>query len=173
MIKTDLLSRLDRLDEDSSYMFSEESRFKIVIVGGSALVLQDYIKRSTYDIDALLVSKELTGILSKYNIDIRVSAYSCNFPYNFEDRLLKLDIGGRRIDFYTVSLEDIVISKLYSNRLKDKIDIENDNVLNELNWELLDILVNDEMEVKASSLNNRTYSELKQSYEEYKRRFKK
>lgn len=72
-----------------------------------------------------------------------------------------------------MSLEDIVISKLYSNRLKDKIDIENDNVLNELNWELLDILVNDEMEVKASSLNNRTYSELKQSYEEYKRRFKK
>lgn len=173
MIKEDLLSRLDRLDEDSSYVFSEENRFKIVIVGGCALVLQDYIKRSTHDIDALLVSKELTGILSKYDIDIRVSAYSCNFPYNFEDRLLKLDIGGRRIDFYTVSLEDIVISKLYSNRLKDKIDIENDNVLNELNWELLDILVNDEMEVKASSLNNRTYSELKQSYEDYKRRFKK
>lgn len=72
-----------------------------------------------------------------------------------------------------MSLEDIVISKIYSNRLKDKIDIENDNVLNELNWELLDILVNDEMEVKASSLNNRTYSELKQSYEDYKRRFKK
>lgn len=102
MIKEDLLSRLDRLDEDSSYVFSEENRFKIVIVGGCALVLQDYIKRSTHDIDALLVSKELTGILSKYDIDIRVSAYSCNFPYNFEDRLLKLDIGGRRIDFYTV-----------------------------------------------------------------------
>ncbi len=173
MIKLELLSRLDRLDEDTSYLFSEENRFKIVIVGGSALVLQDYIMRSTYDIDALLVSKELIGILNKYDIDMRVSAYSCNFPYNFEDRLLRLNIGGRRIDFYTASLEDIVISKLYSSRLKDTIDIENENVLKEINWDLLDYLVSDEMEVKASSLNSRTFSELKQSYEEFKRRFKK
>lgn len=173
MNKIELFSRLDRLDEDTSYLFSEENRFKVVIVGGSALVLQDYIKRSTYDIDALIVSKELTELLTKYDIDLRVSAYICNFPYNFEDRLLKLDVGGRRIDFFTLSLEDIVISKLYSSRIKDTIDIESEDILKKLNWELLEILVIDESEVKASALNDRTYSELKQSYEEYKRRFMK
>lgn len=145
----------------------------MVIVGGSALLLNDYIERSTYDIDALIVSNELCQLLSKYDIDTRVSTYLFNFPYNFEDRLVKLDIGGRRIDFFTASLEDIVISKLYSSRVKDSIDIESKLVLIHLDWELIDRIIMDGNEVWASSLNDRTFSELIHSYEEFKRRFKK
>jgi len=173
MNKQDILSRLDLLDEDTSYIFSENIRFRMVIVGGSALLLNEFIERSTYDIDVLIVSCELVQLLSKYDIDNRTSIYLFNFPYNFEDRLVKLDIGGRRIDFYTVSLEDIVISKLYSSRVKDSIDIENELVLIHLDWELIDKIIMDENEVKASSLNDRTFSELFHSYEEFKRRFKK
>ena len=32
------------------------------------------------------------------------------------DRLVPLPIQGRRIDFFTASLEDIVVAKLYSDR---------------------------------------------------------
>lgn len=171
MLKEDLFRRLDRLDEDVSYLYDENIRFRLVIVGGSALVLQDYLSRSTLDIDSLEVSREIYSLLDTYDINCRVNAYIFNFPYNFEDRLLKLSIGGRRIDIFTASLEDIVISKLYSIRLKDMQDIENESILNNLDWNLLDKLANDENEAKCSALNTRTYSEFKQSYEEYRRRF--
>lgn len=171
MLKEDLFRRLDRLDEDVSYLYDENIRFRLVIVGGSALVLQNYLSRSTLDIDALEVSREIYTLLDKYDINCRVNAYIFNFPYNFEDRLLKLSIGGRRIDIYTASLEDIVISKLYSIRLKDIQDIENESILNNLDWNLLDKLASDENETKCSALNTRTYSEFKQSYDEYRRRF--
>jgi len=146
MLKEDLFRRLDRLDEDVSYLYDENVRFRLVIVGGSALVLQDYLSRSTLDIDALEVSREIYTLLDKYDIDCRVNAYVFNFPYNFEDRLLKLDVGGRRIDIFTASLEDIVISKLYSIRPQDIQDIENKVILDNLDWDLLDKLANDENE---------------------------
>jgi len=85
----------------------------------------------------------------------------------------KIEIGGRRIDFYAVSLEDIVISKLYSHRSIDQHDIENETILNAINWETLDRIALDENETKLSSLNDRTYSEFIQSYEDYKRRHRK
>jgi len=38
-------------------------------------------------------------------------------------------LQGRKIDFFTVSLEDIVIAKLYSMRPTDIADITSDEVL--------------------------------------------
>lgn len=165
-----LLNRLERLDEDASYIFKSDKRFRLVIVGGGALVLQEYLSRATNDIDALEVSLEINNLLTKYDINTRVKAYLCNFPYNFEDRMSKIEVGGRRIDFYAVSLEDIVISKLYSSRIIDQHDIENETILKAINWETLDRIALDENETKSSSLNDRTYSEFRQSYEDYKRR---
>jgi len=170
MQRNELLNRLERLDEDASLIFESDKRFRLVIVGGGALVVQKYLNRATNDIDALDVSTEINNLLTKYDINSRVKAYLCNFPYNYEDRMVKIEIGGRRIDFYAVSLEDIVISKLYSNRSIDLHDIENETILNAINWETLDRIALDENETKLSSLNDRTYSEFRQSYEDYKRR---
>lgn len=136
MQNSDLLDRLDRLDEDASLLFSKEDRLFLVIVGGSALVLQKMLKRSTDDIDALEISSKLNGLIERYDINTRVATYISNFPYNFMDRIVKIEVGGRIIDFYTASLEDIVISKLYSNREKDKLDIENEDVLNSIDWDI-------------------------------------
>lgn len=97
-------------------------------------MLQDYLIRSTFDIDALEVSRGIYTLLDKYDINCRVNAYVCNFPHNFQDRMLKLKVGGRRIDIFTASLEDIVISKLYSIRPQDIQDIENVNIWDNLNW---------------------------------------
>jgi len=49
--------------------------------------------------------------------------HPCNFLYNYEDRIKALPIESRKINFYTASLEDIVIAKLYSSRPSDIIDI--------------------------------------------------
>ena len=109
VFKEDLLERLARLDEDADLLFDDDSRFRMVIVGGSALILLETITRATHDIDALDVSPEIMGLLEKYDINTRVGTFINNFPYNYDERLVPVRLDGRRIDFYTASLEDIVI----------------------------------------------------------------
>ena len=151
--KEDLLYRLARLDEDADLLFDDDRRFKLVIVGGSALILLETITRATHDIDALEASPEIVHLLEKYDINTRVGAFCSNFPYNYDDRLVPILIGGRRIDFYTASLEDVVIAKLYAGRDKDIQDITDERVLRAIDWEKLDHLAKSEEEAQASALN--------------------
>ena len=44
-----------------------------------------------------------------------------NFPYNYENRL-ELLWSGKNVEVYTVSLEDLIIAKLCSNRPIDMDD---------------------------------------------------
>ena len=166
----ELLGRLMRLDEDAALLFDTNERFHLVIVGGGALILLEHIVRATHDIDAISVSKELLELLDKYDINCRVQTYINNFPYNYEDRLVPLPIKGKKIDFFTASLEDIVIAKLYSVRKTDQADIEADSVLENLDWALLEKLALDEGEARASALNERNYAEFRANYDEYTRR---
>ena len=171
LICDDLIERLNRLDEDADLSFDTDERYHLVIAGGGALILQRYIMRATHDIDAIAVSTKLLALLEKYDINCRVQTYIHNFPYNFEDRMVPL-FQGRKIDFFTASIEDIVISKLYSVRPIDKSDIEADEVLKKLDWELLDKLAIDENEAKASALNEENYAYLRAKYENYVGRFR-
>lgn len=171
MIRDDLIERLRRLDEDAALLFDDERRFTLVIVGGGALVLLDTISRATQDIDALDASKEIQGLLSKYDINCDVQAYINNFPYNFEERLVPLRLGGQKIEFFTASLEDIVIAKLCSNRATDRQDVIHPNVVKSINWALLEELATNEDEIKASVLNDRRYQDFLVNYEEYVRRY--
>jgi len=167
-----LMERLTRLDEDASLLDDSDERLYLVIVGGGALILQQVIARATHDIDAISVSPLLLTLLEKYDINCRVNAYINNFPYNFEDRLQKLPIAGKKIDFYTASLEDIVIAKLHSYRDPDRHDIESEHVRAALNWDTLETLALSEEEVKASALSNRSYKEFLHSYHAYVEEFK-
>lgn len=170
MLREDLLERLDRLDEDASLMFEGDERFHLVIVGGGALILLERISRATHDVDAISASHEILELLEKYDINCRVQTYINNFPYNYEDRLVSLSVGGRKIDFYTASLEDIVIAKLYSARATDIRDVENEKVVESIDWELLEKLAVEEDEARASALNDRCYADFKASYDDYVRR---
>lgn len=172
MIRTDLIVRLARLDEDAALLFDDEKRFRLVIVGGSALILLETIERATHDIDALEVSPELRMLLLKYDINCDVQAYLNSFPYNYEDRLHKIPIDGQKIDFYTASLEDIVIAKLFSYRDTDRQDLLNPKVIQSLDWNRLDELAKNEDEIKASVLNERRYKDFLYDYEEYVRRIR-
>ncbi len=88
-----------------------------------------------------------------------------------EDRLVLL-FKGKKIDFYTASLEDIVISKLQSSRNSDFKDIMAQGVLDKINWDELESLACDENETKASALNDFQYTVFMGKYEDYVRRFK-
>ena len=169
--KEDLLERLARLDEDADLLFDDDRRFKMVIVGGSALILLETITRATSDIDALDVSPEIVDLLEKYDINTRVGTFINNFPYNYDERLVPVRLAGRRIDFYTASLEDIVIAKLCSFRDTDRQDVISPEVLKEIDWDLLEKLATDEDELKAN-ISDRGYSEFMYNYEEYVRRFR-
>lgn len=167
----ELVTRLERLDEDASLLYDDNNRFRLVIVGGGALILLETIDRATLDIDALSVSRELMPLLERYDINAQVAAYINNFPYNYEDRLHKLDIESRKIDFYTASLEDIVIAKLCSYRDTDRQDVINPEVIKALDWDLLEKLATDEDELKAN-ISDRGYSEFIYNYDEYVRRYR-
>ena len=170
--KEDLLERLARLDEDADLLFDDDRRFRMVIVGGSALILLETITRATHDIDALDVSPEIVDLLEKYDINTRVGTFINNFPYNYDERLVPVRLNGQRIDFYTASLEDIVIAKLYSGRETDVHDIIDPRVLREIDWERLEHLATAEDEAKASALNEFRYAEFLDNYRTYVRRWR-
>ena len=150
-------------------MIDNNDRYQMVIIGGSAFILLGKLTRATHDIDALSVPKELYGLLGKYDINTDVEAYIDNFPYNFQDRLQSLPFGGAKVQFYTPSLEDLVIAKLCSFRDTDKADVESEAVRNSLDWDLLEHLATDEDELRASILNDWQYRDFYIRYQAYRR----
>lgn len=170
--KEELLDRLLRLDEEAELLFDDDRRFRMVIVGGSALILLETITRATHDVDALDVSPEIVNLLEKYDINTRVASFINNFPYNYDDRLVPIPLHSRRIDFYTASLEDVVIAKLYSSRPTDRQDIIDPAVLRAIDWKRLERLATAEDEAMASALNEFRYREFRDTYEEYVRRYR-
>jgi len=164
---SELIDRLRSLDERASLLDNQDVRYRMVIVGGGALILMQYITRATHDIDVLGASKDLQHLLAEYDINTQVTAYGDSFPYNYEDRLLPLPIEGKKIDFYTASLEDIVIAKLHSHRDPDLYDIEQPAVVSALDWDLLEKLATADDEAKASALNARRHEEFLLSYRNY------
>lgn len=171
MDRKDILERLDKMDLEAFVTIDSPHIYRMIIVGGSGLVLLETITRATQDIDAIDASVEIRDLLEKYGANLRVSAFINHFPYNFEDRLHKLPVGGRKILFYTASLEDIVIAKLFSERPKDRQDLISSEVLNHINWDVLKYLATDENEVKASVLNERAYQDFLHDYHEYVGRY--
>jgi hypothetical protein len=172
LYRKELLERLDRLDEEASLMFDSSQRFHMVLVGGSALVLLEHIVRATHDIDVLEAPRELADLLGAYDIDTQVSAYICNFPYNYQERLIDLDVGKRRIDYSCVSLEDIVIAKLHGMRAQDIQDITSRKVLDAVDWDLLEE-VREEMKLSALSTESMSYRDFIFAYDDYLEKYRR
>ena len=173
MDREEILDRLRRIDEEASLMFDMTDRIHMIIVGGGALVLMEYLTRSTHDIDVLQVSHQIQDLMAQYDMNMQVQSYMNNFPYNFEDRAVPVkEIQGKLIDFYTAALEDIVIAKLYSIRDTDSLDITSPNVVNHIDWDLLRQLATSEDEAKANALNETRYNEFLDSYYDYERKYR-
>lgn len=159
MNKAEIIKRLMSVDNDMSLLDTTADTYSCIIVGGSALVLLEKIYRSTHDIDSINASDEIKQLLEIYNINMNVSAY----------RIIPIDIPTKKVKFYTVSLEDLVVSKLCSMRDKDVEDIENELVYKSLDWNLLDKLIDD---VCYGMLSDFDRNALVINYNHYKERFK-
>jgi len=168
MYKDDILNRLKALDQHADLEFDGEGRFHVIIVGGGALVLRNYISRSTDDIDVLEADKRLHGLMERYDMNGGVNAHIFSFPYNYEDRAEPV-WTGEKIDYFTASLEDIVISKICGGRDRDLEDLE--EVVKDIDWELLDNLANNEEELSLISMSERGYLDFKACYESFKKRY--
>lgn len=171
MLKDDLESRLSALDYEASLRYPGELRFSLVIAGGGALVLLDVISRATFDIDVLAASRELSQLFEKYDLNTQIAAHADCFPMNYEDRVVPV-FTGEKIDVYSISLEDMVISKLCAARDKDLADIQASAVVSRLDWALLETLATADDEIKANILNERAYNIFKSNYDDYVRRFR-
>lgn len=168
LTKEDLLEHLQSLDDVVSLLLPLHNRLNLIIAGGGALVLMGVISRDTDDIDIMDASPELKGFLEEYGMNMKVNAYINSFPYNYNDRLVQLPIRGKSIDFYAISTEDIVISKLHTTRKTDFEDLHNPSLISSLNWDILERLATDENELKAASLNKFRYNEFFDAYQRYK-----
>ena len=80
----------------------------------------------------------------------------------------KFAIDTKKVKFYTVSTEDLVVSKLCAGREKDSEDIEGKEVTEHLNWNLLDKLIDD---VCYGMLTEYDEEILRAKYKDYKERF--
>ena len=168
--KDDILYRMERLDKDVEAAFDTAGRFQVVIVGGGALVLRGYLTRGTTDIDVLGADSRLYKLMEAFDMNGRVNAYMDNFAYNYQDRV-ELVWSGKIIDYYTASLEDIVIAKLCSNRPDDLTDIE--LIADKVNWKILEYLAFDDGELKINILNERRYKDFLASYYDLERRLRR
>lgn len=169
LYREEIINRLLQVDKDMALLDTTPDMYSCVIVGGSALVLMEKIYRSTHDIDSIDASDEIKPLLETYNINMNVNAYRINFPEDYLDRIVEVNIPTTKVKFYTVSLEDLVVSKLCGMRGKDVEDIENELVYKDLDWELLDELIE---EVCYGMLTDFDVNALKSNYENYKERFR-
>ena len=166
----DLYKRLLLLDEEAWLLYDGKEKFYCIIVGGSALMLLGYINRATHDIDSIECHQNLLSLIEKYDINMQVRAHLDCFPEDYSERLKKLDLPTKKIDYYTLSLEDLVISKILAGRKTDMFDIRSEEIIRDLNFEKLDILAKS---IIPDLLNDRIKSEFEFSYNEYCKQYRK
>ncbi len=161
--------RLLRLDEDVFLNFGDKIKFKFYIIGGSALMILNCLPRVTYDIDVFSnVPQEIIDLMNKYDINMGAKAYMDNFADDFESRAKKLDWNTYVIDYYVLSVEDLVASKLASQRIKDLQDIENPDIVKLIDWNKLCDIIND---IKINTLSDMDASLIEFRYNDYRERF--
>lgn len=77
---------------------------------------------------------------------------------------MPLNLATVAVECFAASLEDLVASKLHSERRSDAVDVRRPSVLAALDWTKL-AAVADEM--RDSSLNERRYRVFSENYVEY------
>lgn len=168
----DIVNRLIDLDyelfEYSVTNKIEDFRVRIEIVGSAALVLNEINIPLTEDIDVVRMNRCLSKeLLDKYDMNTRVTTMENYLPYNYQDRLVKLNINTFVTDYYFLSLEDCVVSKIVAARSKD------DNQLDYLQVTKIDwlMLKNCMEEMQLSLLNINDYKWMINRYNNFVRKY--
>lgn len=167
MGELELRNRLLAFDRAVALLYPGRS-FRLVLVGGGALVLLGCLARATADLDALRFPAELLPLMEQYDPSGRATAYQDQFAYNLEDRLVPLGVGTTAVECYAASLEDIVASKLYSERAIDASDVRRPEVLAVLDWDRLAEVIAD---MAGSRLIERRHRQLLHNYDSYRKEY--
>lgn len=182
MDKDELIEKLLRIDEDAYFANAspERRRASVVIVGGSALLLCDLSsKLTTRDVDTLQMNADNAArqaLLSDPAFNMSANAFCENIPFNFEDRLVRVELETMAIDYYVPSQEDLAVMKLYRWSPVDEADLTAPAFLERLDWDLLDRLVLDPEEAQASHVlasESKSYKEMRQRYLGYREEWKR
>jgi len=163
----ELRSRLLGFDQAVSLTYPGQ-HFRLVLVGGGAMALLGYLARTTLDLDVLAPPVELASLMAQFDLSGQVAAYQDHFAFNMGDRLVSLGLPTTAVECWSASLEDLVASKLHSDRETDKADVRRAEVLAALDWNRLAEVAT---EMKDSSLNERRYRLFLDNYETYREEF--
>ena len=175
MKTAELVKALLDVDEEVFLLHGEINPHPtVVIVGGAAFLLRDLTTRNvTHDIDVFIADSMVRQVMASYpNINGAVASYADQIPYNFEDRLVPIDIPSRTIDYMTPCTEDLAVMKLFASRPNDIQDIDGVAQRGLIDWELLEKLVYDHNEASASALSPNRYKELVYFYEQFKKKWR-
>ena len=159
------------IDEEVELEVGLGKRHSVVVVGGAAVLLADLTNRTaTHDVDVLRADEAIRDVLARHRqLNTQVQVYADRLPKGFEGRLVRIPLETTVVDFFRPSAEDLAVMKLYSWRKQDQIDLTSPEMLAALDFDLLNHLVHDEGEAKASSLTSLTYRKMVEVYErEYK-----
>lgn len=134
-----LYTRLHLFDEEL-YAFAiseglQDTRVRLDIVGSSTLMFHNIDIPVTEDIDVIKMSRYIhPDFFEKYDFNTRSTAIENYIPYNYIDRMEKLDIDTKIIDYYIISIEDAVVCKIVAGRLKDDDHLNSNNLIERINW---------------------------------------
>lgn len=172
MDRHDIEDVMRRMDRAAS---AKGLRPRLVVIGGAAFILHGATeRRATLDIDVLVADglggSDLFGAFPEVNT--ACNAYCLNLPYNYEDRLVRLELGTRALEVLTPSLEDLAVTKLYRYGGADIQDIGNPLFLARVDRALLERLVSSPGEAAASRIaepeSDREFKQMLCNYESYK-----
>lgn len=170
--KNELLNRLHRFDEEIFLLALEkedtEVRFRMDIVGSSCLLLNEINVPATQDIDVIRHNIRLDEkILYKYDMNTRSTTMENYLPYNYQDRMIKLNIETKIVDYYYLSLEDVIVAKIVAAREKDDAHLNSNNLVSKIHWPTLKMCMN---EMRYSLLNIKDFDWMVIRYNDFVKR---
>ncbi|MGB3367913.1 MAG: DUF6036 family nucleotidyltransferase [Acidaminobacteraceae bacterium] len=135
----------------------------IYFLGGSGCVLGNYLERATLDLDFVDIDYDASvgKVFRLFDRFDMLDTYVTPVADGFEKRAKVIE-GFSYLKFYTLSKEDIIVSKLGRYSDKDKEDI--DELIKDCDKELLENLI-------ASIIDKENFSE--RIKEEFKKNVKK
>jgi len=125
-----LINALKELDNEVA------TDYKIVIVGGAAMIIHFGARRATRDVDAIVEGDNLREIrdaskrvADKFGLDHdwlndSVKGFAIVLPPDFHRRITKLELGLRRIEIFVLGIAEQLIMKIVALREQDLEDIE-------------------------------------------------
>jgi len=130
MDKLLLVNALKELDRQLTY------HFKIVIVGGAAMIIHFGATRATRDVDAIVEGDNLREIkqaskivAEKFQLDEdwlndSVKGFASILPPDFQKRITRLELDLCNLEIYVLGIAEQLIMKIVALREQDLEDIE-------------------------------------------------